>query len=912
MRAESGDVPTSRTTLASRAVFVTAMAFLLYGCTGGLSCGGDAGSCINAYPYPASGISNGTAPVDDGARMRMTQAGLDFLSTHVKDLLIAVAAEDPNNPDVLMISTTEEFDIGYGALGQGDNETHPTEIFLDASDFADSIEMEFIEGAGQGIRIRAVDVPVGLQARHFVDWGLGNAACDLFGTNSEYGGEPWVTGVTMELLIKPRVTTGAECDVQGIECLKIDVEVIDLDVDPRNNFGAGAIELDKPYSACPSDGLGDCSEECSDTVIIIDPNGDNECTGVCGVNDAILDTLAALFGVLENLLGGFLPGLVEGLVRNALADFDGAPIAVADRLNLAELSDNLIPPTSHELGYLAGPTSNAFDVNCPTGSNCDETRGMDFIFKTGLEAAPPEDPEDALSVPHPCVEPLVGVDFADLYGNGEFLAPDAQQLTGELDGVPYHLGVSLAKASVNQALYAVYNAGTLCLELDSDKVHELAGGAFPLSAGTLDLLTEGKLRQFAPPTAPAIVTITPTSPPIFELGEGTDTEGHLNATWDDVVVGFYVLVYDRFARVFAVDVDISASLSIYVDPAEETLQIAIVDGPNIDGFSERYNELLPGVRFDEVLASLVSLAFDSLLGDDLGFSYDIANALSSALGVPLYVDFQGLETVPNTGTREFVNVYLSLTDTQPQPLLAAVPRAFQLDEHPGVLRLPDLPRARPAPTGEVRVRASDLMLTPEHEVFVQIDFGPWRGPLRPASDGVLTIDDPKLALVGEHRLDFRTRRAGSAGFLTPSRRPVKVWVDGQKPWAELAIEDDALVARGRDVGSLPADLVFAWSFDGDDWGEFADQRRVPLEDVEDVRRVSVRARDLAGNVSNPVTIDLGSERAIAERFGRTDRLAVPDAIGGCAQTTGASFGTVGLLGGLLAVLGLARRRRRRR
>jgi hypothetical protein len=900
--------------LVARAALIASMSVLLYGCTGGLSCGGDSGGCINAYPYPSSGLAAGTAPVDDGARMRMTQAGLDFLSTHIKELLIAVAGEDPNNPGVIMISSTDRIDLPYGAFGQGEDETHPTEVFIDANNFANSIEMEFVEGstAQEGIYIRAEDVPVGLDARHFVDWGLGNAACDLFGTNSAYGGEPWITGVTIEMLIKPRVSNNpTECDVPGVECLKIDVEILELDVDPRGNFGAGAIELDKPQSPCSDDGLGNCSEECSDDAFPFDPCPDCECDGVCFVQDQIVDILAFILGVVENLLGGFLPPLVEGLVTSALDDFDGAPIAVADSMKLQELSDDLIPATAHALGYLFGPTGSAFDVNCPTGMNCEEQRGMDFILRSGMEPAPDLDDPDPLDIPHPCVEPLIGGDFASFYEQTsvEFFAPDAQPLTGETGGETYHLGVSLARAAANQMLYATYNAGIQCIELSSDDVHTLAGGAFPLSAGTLDLLTEGKLRQFAAPSAPAIVTVVPSEPPKIEFGAGTDTDGHINLTWDDVVIGFYVLVYERYARVFAVDVDISASLSIFVDSEDETLRLAIVDGPNIENFTERYNEMLPGVRFDDVLASLISLAFDSLLGDDLGFGYNIAGALEDALGVPIYVDFQGLETVPEDARREFINFYLSLTETPPTPLVPGVPQRFQLAAEPGLVRrwAEEGERPRAHATNEVRVRGADLALHPGVEVFAQTDFGPWRGPLVPDADGVLTVRDPKLGLVGQHTMSFRARPAGVHAALSPVSAPVRFWVDAQKPWAELEADGDALIASGTDIGTSPADLVFAWSVDGGTWSEYGDERERALDSLGEARRVSVRVRDLAGNESTPVTIDLGSHRVAEER--RLDRVELPPvrADGGCSQTSSTSLGILGLF----ALLGLVRRVRRR-
>src|SRR5690606_30993256 len=189
--------------------------------------------------------------------------------------------------------------------------------------------------------------------------------------------------------------------------------------------------------------------------------------------------------------------------------------------------------------------------------------------------------------------------------------------------------------------------------------------------------------------------------------------------------------------------------------------------------------------FDEVLESLVSLAFDSLLGDDLGFGYDISGALSDALGVPLYIDVRGIETVPATGQREFLNAYLALSNTPPVPRMAALPSRLRLPDEPGVHRLVDDERVT---LGEVHLIGASRALTPEHEVFAQVDFGSWRGPFRPGDDGVVTVRDPKLALVGEHVLRFRARHADDLSSLQDLDGVVRLWVDEQAPWAELSFD----------------------------------------------------------------------------------------------------------------------------
>jgi MYXO-CTERM domain-containing protein len=883
-----------------------------YGCTGGLSCGSSSG-CLSAYDFPqtAAQVPNGNKFVDDGVRMRMTQNALDFLAQNIKPILIGALGSDPNNPDNILISSTTPLGVSGFQLAQGENETHPTEVYINAQVLADTLEIEFVgdnNGEPDGIRIRAVDVPVGFDGRLFTDFGIGNAACDIFGTNSDYGGYPYVTGMTFEAIIKPRVGHGAAdgCDGGAPECLRISVDVTDVQI---GSFGAGALELDKPpvcppFNACgtfscpsaQSDGLGACSEDCSDTrVPLADENGDLECDGVCRIEKVAVDFISAIGGFVLNLIEGFLPGILENAVQSALADFDGSPLAAAGRLNLATFAPGVLPASALDMGFAVGPTTGAFDVNAPAA--VDGAQGMDLIFKSGFEAAPSL--VDDTPVPHPCVRAIKGNDFSDLYGAFEFEAPDAQPLTGVFNGEVYALGASLAKGALNQMLFATYNSGALCIEASTDSIHQLTGGAFPLSAATLDLLTSGKLRQYTALDAPAIVALAPSQPPVIDYGAGDDTEGHIKVSWPKVEVSFYVLINERFSRVFAVATDISLQLTVFNDPATSTLRVAVIDGPNIENFTETYNELLPGVAFTEILETLIGTAFDAVLGDGLEFNFDVGPVLSNALnGAPVFVDFKGIETTP-ADDRQFLNVYLGLTSTQPQPRIAGV-HNVRLAAEPGVLRAADAEDPSVVvvrPTGEVRLEADNTFLD-DQEYFAKVDFGAWRGPYRADAEGIVVVRDPKLRLVGEHTVTLRSRFIGEPNSLEPAGEAVTVWVDAEAPRVELKQQGQDVVASGWDIGSPLEDLTWQWQLDDGEWSDPSNITVRPLEELFG-RRVAVRAIDKAGNVSKSAGLDLTvAKRRAAEEL----KMA-----GGCAQTgTDAAW-----LGGLALALAFAIRRRRR-
>ncbi|MBI1944055.1 MAG: hypothetical protein HYS27_00075 [Deltaproteobacteria bacterium] len=878
---------------ASRAFALALALVAAYGCTGGLSCGSGSG-CTNAYvPIPADDprVPNGREPVDDGVRMRMTQAALDFLADNIRQIIAGALGSDPSNP-IIMISQTNVVDIGGGvSLGVGPTETHPYEIYIDGQALSDNMILEFVgDDAGEtdAIRVRAANVPVGLDARVFFETDVlvttATAACDLFGTNGGLGGRPWFTTLTLDMLVKPRVGNGAECDSGQGECLKIDVDVTDASI---GSFSYDDLEVDKPYSPCADDGLGDCSEECSDTVFLIDESGDTECVGVCFILDVLVDGVAILAGLVNDLIGGFLPPILEGAIRNALDEFDGSPLAASGRLDLAAFAPGVLPDSALDVGYGVGPTAGAFDVNDP--ANTAGAQGMDIIFKSLFEAAPSLD-DPAFPVPHPCAKIIAGADFSALYGGFRFEAPNAEPLTGVYDGAVYHLGASLAEDAVNQLLFGVYNSGALCLELSTDSVHQLTGGAFPVSAGLVDVLTGGKLRQYAAPDAPVIIALNPSQPPIITYGAGTDTEGHLIIDWPKVEVSFYVLMNERFARVFAVEADIDLQMTVFNEPGTSTLHIGIIDGPNIGGFVETYNELLPGVAFTEVLEGLIGTLFDAALGDGLAFDFDVGPMLSDALGAPIYVQMLGIETIP-VGDPEFLNVYLQLTNTEPNPMFAHTPPVRVLEREPLDLPTPEA-RAR-ALTDELRLQGVD----PDLEYLAQIDFGAWRGPFKPDGDELI-VRDPKLRLVGHHKVTLRARDPRDINSLDPVGTVTAVWIDPEAPRVSLAVKGTDVVADGTDAVVRAADLSWQWQLDDGEWSAPSSLTRRPVDDL-DARRVAVRAVDLAGNVSHPAALDLTTERR------RLDAEAGGGPSFGCAQAGDAAW-----LGALaLAVFGAVRRRR---
>lgn len=638
--------------------------------------------CGTTYTYPASGLADGVEPVARGARVRMTQLGLDFVQARLPILLQAVdgstVAEDPEYPAFYRIEITDPIEIASNprvALAvDGDGNFERATVFrIGKEAFADALRFAFVEETPEGIAASVRNLPIGIDGRLFTGVGSTEAACELRGDNNgicppgagSCDGAGLLATVSFGLVLSPRIAEGNQCNDPSLgPCLRLSVEVTDvelsdldgndLDVDPAPRCGQGEV--------APA-----CSPECSDTTLL-DSRGDAECQLLCGAQDVLAGIVTGIAGALESALGTFLEDWVQDALAGSLQDLDGEPARISDRISLAELLVDVPSLQPLDLGFLAGFPENGFDVNCPAGADCEVARGMDILLSTGTEPAPDGEGQS----PHPCVVPIQGEAFAALYGENGFQVPEGTPLAATVGGAPYHVGVSLARAALNQALWGIYHTGALCFELTSDDIDQLSEGAFSFRAGTLNTLTGGRLSNFASATAPAILTLMPRQPPVAQYGvlaEGGEEPDDIVLTWNSVEVSAYVYAFDRFVRLFAVDVHLEIGLQATVDPRGEQIDLVVSRGPILDGYETRYAELLPDVEFAEVLESILGAALEPVLSQSLSFSFELGldQVLTEAIGTPLGLDFQGVEYVaaPQAAPgadKEFMNLYFSLRD----------------------------------------------------------------------------------------------------------------------------------------------------------------------------------------------------------------------------------------------------------
>ncbi|MEW5852133.1 MAG: hypothetical protein AB2A00_25315 [Myxococcota bacterium] len=882
----------------SLALLSTGMLAISCGGLAGPSCGG----CAPAnYVYPSKNMQ-GTEVVDDGVRARITERGLDFIAAHFKDILREQFPPDPNgDPNIarfpLPTQQFTDFDTSFGDLticlmGNSQDGACPnpgnvqSAVTLDLNQLEDKITVDFIDGTPGGIRVVARDLLLGLDGRinttvRPFDLFDTDAECDLHGETVLPGSFPPFTVGSIDITaeIYPSVSTDpAVCLTGAAQCFVARVQVTDAAI---NGVGLGV-------STPPMCNTGDprCSEACSDTFgfscstnacfdfgdqpFCPDPTGDCECRSffcpVYGFGATILGQIADfLFTVLEPVLDN----LFTAALNSALDQFNGQPLSFTGQVDVAAFAGGLVPGLSgaNPLGFTMAPTNNAFSVTCPPGTNdCAERKGMDLHLHSGFEAV--HDPQNERPSPSDCVPLVDGAKFVQLYQDVAFQAADGLPLNGEfLDSSNnariYDLGASVARATLNQMGYAVHNAGVLCLSLDSYALHGISGGSFSLTAGALDLLTGGRLAKYTDPKSPVLLALAPAEPIVFTFGAGTTDDPHLQISMKEMHVSIYVMMYERHARVFEVTTDVFAGLNVNVDPVTHELTIAVASGPEIDNFQQVYNELLPDVDWSDLLPSLINVALGAILNQEISFNYDISPLLSDAMGgVPVYLVFEALQTEAVNGQREFLNLYLSLSETDPNPLTIPVQPRLQpsSDVQTWYRDLDGVPRA----SGMARlIGPLEAPLPTEIRYSYKVDFGPWHDWVAPAADGHLYVEDSKLGLVGEHTVYVRAMKAGHWGSLSEEPEVVKVWTDPAPPRVWLNRAEGRVAVRAEDRVARPEQLQMRWRVDGGEWKSWSEVQDIDEDELEGAYVLEVQARDPAGNVSEAEVLGLrSSERPV--------------------------------------------------
>lgn len=547
-------------------------------------------------------------------------------------------------------------------------------------------------------------------------------------TNARIGLEPggvvWVSvGGDVACGLGNGVDVGLPTEALAVADFAFDVALV---VDEAGRFQAEVEVLPFTLHALDFELLYDPAlPECDDGVTAA------ECRVACSAGDTFIEIVEALYDALRERIDALIQPVIQSTVDAFVRRLLDRPLFVEGALHPRLVAD-LLPTAvdAHPLGFRVAPSPEGFTVR----SAGDDGDGVGLTLDVGLDA-----------VDHPCVPPVDGPP--------PFTPGPAPVLSGyDHTGRPYHVGLSLSDAALNRALWVAYRAGVLCLAFDSDQIEALLGQRIDTS--TLSLVLPG-LRELARGPRPILLAIDPgftaADFPLATFFDVADDGGVPQAgialRLPRMGVSFYGFVEERWTRLFQGRVSVQVGVTVQAGP--DNVLLLNVDTPQVADLTATYDELLEDANLVQMLELVIDLATATLLREGLALDLGL-DGLLDGFGLPVAPRIEALRVDGERG--DFLSVLTTIF-----PAAAGAGLGVVAETEAEVLAVTP---------GEARLAVAAPGVGPARFQW-RVDGGPWR-PLRAAEDGVLVVREPRLRLLGDHRLQVRAVAEDDFQSLDPS------------------------------------------------------------------------------------------------------------------------------------------------
>jgi hypothetical protein len=361
------------------------------------------------------------------------------------------------------------------------------------------------------------------------------------------------------------------------------------------------------------------------------------------------------------------------------------------------------------------------------------------------------------------------------------------------DGQAYALGVAISREFLEDLGAALWRSGALCLRATSQSVPQLTSDAFGLALPALGKLTESKSR-------PVILGIRLESEPRVSIGRGTshvDSRGQrvlddplIALTLPGLILDLFTLVEDRMTHIGTVRQDVTVPLGLDFTPDNK---VALLLGDLAQGVThvrvtdaEILGETAPSLG--QSVPVLVALALPFALQSIQPFEIPSF----SGFGItPRGIQGEG----PHGGlTHAVIYADLKLVPVSPTPIRGVASTSVRVLQ------------ARP---GEVSVAFSGVSpIRDPLEWSWRLDEGLW-SLYTPA--GRVRIDDARLWLLGDHRLEVRARAQGHPETLDPNPATVTFRIEPEPTLPGSQVPRGCAVAPGAGLGAaLALCLWLSW------------------------------------------------------------------------------------------------------
>ncbi|HAA57665.1 MAG TPA: hypothetical protein DCE42_23055 [Myxococcales bacterium] len=419
----------------------------------------------------------------------------------------------------------------------------------------------------------------------------------------------------------------------------------------------------------------------------------------------------------------------------------------------------------------------------------------------------------------------------------------------------FHLGASLSRAASNQAMWAVYHTGLLCIGLKSSDVNSMSGGGFKLNAGVLALLAP-KLTQLVPEEAAVMLQMQPTQAPRIEFGTGKVVNGKTDSTIQlqltDFGLSFYVMMHDRFVRIFKLLVDLRLGMTLAPTPGNKLEVVIDTDTLVLRNARIEQANLVNTTDVNQLLPTLVSLLTSTLGNKKISFDVDLSDQLTKALGVPITVRINGIER--DGVARDWLSLKMTMSNGS-QPQLPRPMTVARVAQNPGLVKQV---KGKMLPTGEVFLDVPEMLAGQKLEYQYYVDFGAWSN-YHTAPNGRLRVRDPKLNMLGQHTVWLRARIKGDYTTLEEVPASVTFTFDPVAPTVRIAQNKHAIRIDAADAVSVKEKLTYEVYSKGQ-WRALND--RYVMLDKQKSDTVRIRVTDENGN-KRFVDYSVGQKKVIS-------------------------------------------------
>ena len=639
--------------------------------------------------------------IDDGLQTVLTSEGFEFLYENRRTILGLLFNVDQN---------------GWVEIPVQDFEQPGDRISLALRDVSLGIEIETAE-----LEIEIRPQPIGIvvsirnarmrfnQAVASV-MGLLNGACRLEnGVNRETDSASFAL-IDTSLVIYPSIERSGALD------LRLSLEQLDI----------RAFNIDFVYDA----ELVEC--------------GNRNCEALCNTGELSSGVTEVLYDAFRERIDTVLTPVLETLVNETLRDLNANPFRIEGQIEADILSMLIpVPRDAYQIKYRTRPNTDEFNYVARPG----RPAGIGVKFGVGLD-----------TTTHPCVPAL--------QQPPRFVSGPSPNLSGSsVNGVPVQFQMSIAGSSINRALFTLWQAGYMCLQLDSDIIEASFGRR--IDANTLSILLPS-LAEFARDNVPILISLSPRFDlndfPLVNLRQEESNLGPDKASIDLRLPGLgmdlYVYLEGRWSRIVGVSADIDLDLAIQ-SAAGSQIELTS-QPPNVSNLEVNYSELLLSDNFDALLSALIDLSINAIITDSLVFDISTANFVSNVLNLPYEMNISSISVSgPN---RDHLVI-----DVAFDPLQGGRPLTREINTNATLNH---------ATLNQVTLNVS---ATGAEEPLFQYRFenGLWR-PAQLISNGRLVIDEPRLRLNTDQTIEIRALSYNSMRRFDPTPAVVNISAPGER------------------------------------------------------------------------------------------------------------------------------------